>query len=290
MEEQPAPEAAAPAAEAPAAAPAQAAAPEAEPAAPPAAKPVSPIGNVRLLTANGLAPFADKSLRGGGMANELVRATLSNMGALEKARIVVIDDRDSHLQDLLIDGSFDIGYPWFRPACDDLDALAKVSEEDVWFCRNFRFSEPFYEFIYGFFVRRGEYAPGRAIFRDFVGGRVCRPEGVSARDLIVKGLGEGTTEIVRTETLADCFDALLAGDVDAVSGEVFAAESILAERNLFDVVEELPDLSLLQTVNAVAPLNKPGAVQALEALNAGLIDLKVSGQWFRIVGRHLANY
>lgn len=248
----------------------------------------SPVDKLKLLTASGLAPFADKSLRGGGMATELANRSLEKLGIKDASRIVFIDDRDSHLQDLLIDGSFDLGYPWFRPACEQMAILEEMSPDDAWLCKNFTFSEPFYEFVYGFFVPKGEYSLSRTTFDDFAEARICRPAGASILDLAVQGVTEEDATFVRPETLEECFALLQAGDVDAVSGEAFEAENILASLGLFDEIEELPNLGLLQTVHAVAPIGKPGADDAIAALNSGLIELKVSGEWFRIVGRHLA--
>lgn len=249
----------------------------------------SPVDRLKLLTASGLAPFSDKSLRGGGMATELANRSLEKLGIAEESRIVFIDDRESHLQDLLIDGSFDLGYPWFRPACEQLAFLEENSPDNAWLCKNFTFSEPFYEFVYGFFVQKGEYSLSRTGFEDFADARICRPAGPSILDLAVNGVTEKDAIFIRPETLEECFALLLAGEVDAVSGEAFEAENLLAARDLFDSVEELPNLGLLQTVHAVAPIGKPGADDAMAALNMGLIELKVSGEWFRIVGRHLAN-
>lgn len=248
----------------------------------------SPVDKLKLLTASGLPPFSDKSLRGGGMATELANRSLEKLGIKEASRIVFIDDRASHLQDLLIDGSFDLGYPWYRPACEEPDLLEALSPDDAWLCKNFTFSEPFYEFVYGFFVPKGEYSLSRTTFLDFSDARICRPDGSSILDLAVNGLTEDDATFVRPETLGECFDLLQAGEVDAVSGEAFEAENLLAERSLFEDIEELPNLGLLQTVHAVAPVGKPGADNAIAAMNLGLIELKVSGEWFRIVGRHLA--
>ena len=248
----------------------------------------SPVDRLKLLTASGLAPFSDKSLRGGGMATELANRSLEKLGIKEASRIVYIDDRDSHLQDLLIDGSFDLGYPWFRPACEKIDILEEISPDDAWLCKNFTFSETFYEFVYGFFVPKGEYSLSRTTFDDFAESRICRPAGPSLLDLAVNGVNEAEATFIRPDTLEECFALLQAGEVDAVSGEAFEAENLLASQGLFDTIEELPNLGLLQTVHAVAPIGKPGADEAIAALNTGLIELKVSGEWFRIVGRHLA--
>ncbi|MDG1970213.1 MAG: transporter substrate-binding domain-containing protein [Paracoccaceae bacterium] len=246
------------------------------------------VDRLKLLTASGLPPFADKSLRGGGMATELANRSLEKLGIKEASRIVFIDDRDSHLQDLLIDGSFDLGFPWFRTACEQMALLEEMSPKDAWLCKNFSFSEPFYEFVFGFFVPIGEYSQSRTTFLDFSESRICRPSGSSMLDLAFSGLTEDNATFVRPETLIECLMMLKNGEVDAVSGEAFETENLLAELGLFEEIEELPNLGLLQTIHAVAPNEKPGSDDALATMNMGLIELKISGEWFRIVGRHLA--
>ena len=192
------------------------------------------------------------------------------------------------LSDLLVDGSFDLGFPWFRPTCELMAKLEELSPDDAWLCKNYNFSEPFYEFVYGFFTPKGAYTVARTTFLDFSDARICRPAGPSIMDLKINGLDGEEVTFVRPETLAECFALLQAGEVDAVSGEAFEAENLLAELGLFDEVEELPNLGLLQTVHAIAHNARPGADDALATMNKGLIELKVSGEWFRIVGRHLA--
>ena len=254
----------------------------------PTLTPVGGITRMRLLTANGQAPFADQSLRGRGMATELAARALDRLGIGETSRIVFVDDREAHLSDLLVDGSFDLGFPWFRPTCELMAKLEELSPDDAWLCKNYNFSEPFYEFVYGFFTPKGAYTVARTTFLDFSDARICRPAGPSIMDLKINGLDGEEVTFVRPETLAECFALLQAGEVDAVSGEAFEAENLLAELGLFDEVEELPNLGLLQTVHAIAHNARPGADDALATMNKGLIELKVSGEWFRIVGRHLA--
>lgn len=285
--------------DAPAAAPVEtvkAPEPEAEPDPAPVAeapKPTAPVaaiprGGYRLLTANGQAPYADRSLRGGGMVTELIGLSLANTGHTDDYKVVFIDDRSVHLTDLLLEGSFDVGFPWLRPRCDEMDVLRDLSPEQAWMCESFDFSEPFYEYVNGFFVRKGEFSANRTTFADFSGGSICRPAGEPTEDLAVKGLASDGIELVAPASVADCFALLMTEEVDAVSVEIFAAEEVLADADLFAQVEELPNLSLLWTVHAVAAKGKPEAANLLAALNKGLLDLKVSGQWFRVVARHLA--
>ena len=267
--------------------------PEPKPAKPdpaPAQQPEPALSTetIRLLTANGQAPYTDRSLRGGGMVTELMRLSMVQAGAEENYKIVFIDDRDSHLRDLLLEELFHAGFPWLRPRCDDLDALRKLAPESAWMCEAFEFSEPFYEYVNGFFVRKGEFSSRNTEFDDFIDRTICRPAGEPIMDLSVKGLHGEKIELVRPETIEDCFDLLADQKVDAVSGEIFAAEEVMSDQNLFADVEELPNLSLLWTVHAVAPKDGKRTTEVLNLINKGLLDLKISGQWFRVVARHLA--
>ncbi|MEM7544440.1 MAG: hypothetical protein AAF367_02805 [Pseudomonadota bacterium] len=246
-----------------------------------------PAKRVRLLTAHDLPPYSGDDLREGGMVTELLRLAFLKQG-IDNYQSTVINDRDSHLQDLLIEGSFSIGYPWFRPPCEEIEALRALDPAKAAMCTDFAFSEPFHEYVNGFFTRVGEYSDTRSEFIDFAEARLCRPQGEDLSDLEVNGIVAGEATIARPETMRGCVEMLVIGEVDAISGEVFAVEQAINALGVADRVEELPNLSLLWTVHAVAPRSKPDAVALLDEINAGLIELKISGEWFSVVGRHLA--
>jgi hypothetical protein len=245
------------------------------------------VTKIRFLAASGQPPFVDLSLPNGGMVMELVEKSMDRYATNPAYSVVSIGDQTLHLQDLLIDGSFDIGFPWYRPQCEaDQDKIRLISSKDVWMCKNFEFSGPFFETIQAFYVRRGEF-PADATFKDMAGKTICRPHGTFMTDLIASGLEIAHMQFSRPETLEDCFAMLLAGDVDAVSTDALKTESHIVSARIGSVLQELPQLSTVWSVHAVAPKTKPRAVAALSIVDKGLYDLKIKGEWFRVVAPYL---
>lgn len=266
--------------------PAPEAAPEPAPRAVTSSEPVE----LRILTASDMPVYSSPDSREGGMVTELLRQALDTIGQ-PNYLITNVDFRASHPDALLIDGPYDIGYPWARPACDELESLREIAPEEAYLCENFEFSEPFYEYVNGFFVRAGEYTDTRTSFTDFAEARICRPFGGSTSDLAVKGIVEdeytGAT-IIRPSKMANCLALLMKGDIDAISGEVFELENAAVALGISDRIQELPALSVLWTIHAIAPKSKPTATGILGQIDEALIDQKISGGWFRVVSRHLA--
>ncbi len=245
---------------------------------------------LRILTASDMPLYSSEASREGGMVTELMRQAITRIG-IEDHKITTVDYRPSHLEALLIEGPYDIGYPWARPPCEDRDQLAELAPEEAYLCDNFEFSEPYYEYVNGFFVRTGEYADTRTEFAAFSETRICRPAGGSMTDLEVRGIIADEyvgAKFVRPTKMTSCVALLLSKDVDAISGEVSELESALTELDALGRVEELPALSVLWTIHSIAPTSKPGAVATLRQMNEVLIDQKISGEWFRTVSRHLS--
>ena len=241
----------------------------------------------RFLTASGLPPFADEGLRNGGMASELTSRAMRKLVGAEDFEIVFINDRDKHLRELLLKGSFDAAFPWVRPHCEQVEQLRDLAPADAWMCDRMLFSEPYYELVAGFFIKRGA-ASNRSAFEDFAAASICRPSGPPTIDLAVNGITEEFADIYRPKRAEDCLQLLMTGVVDAVSADVFEVEAAMADLGVADEVEELPELSLLTAYVAVTPRGRPDSVAALDALNQGMLELKLSGEWYRVVARHLA--
>ncbi|MGB0504621.1 MAG: substrate-binding periplasmic protein [Pikeienuella sp.] len=246
------------------------------------------ITKIRFLTAGGQAPYVDATLPGGGMAMELVEKSMERFDTNPSYSVLSIDDKTHHLQDLLIDGSFDVGFPWFRPQCDaDQDTIRLISSRDVWMCKNFEFSGPLFETIQAFYVRKGEFTSD-ATFKDMAGKTICRPHGTYMTDLIARGLEIRTMKFNRPKKLEDCFALLMVGAVDAVSTDALETEKYIVQNRIGPLVQELPQLSTVWSVHAVAPKAKPHAVAALSIVDKGLYDLKINGEWFQIVAPYLS--
>lgn len=258
-----------------------------QPARPSLAPPTPDIKRVRFLTASGNEPYADEKLRNGGMATELTARALNRLIDKDAYEVVFINDQQKHLQELILKGSFDVGFPWIKPQCENMATLASVNPQGAWMCENFEFSEAFYEVVSGFFVRKDSVSL-RSSFEDFATATICRPSNEPIDDLEIAGITEEFADIFRPKTAADCLRLLSTGFADAAIADVFEIENAMFELGLEDQVEELPELSLLTSIHAVAPKSKRSALQALDTLNQGMLELKLSGEWYRVVARHLS--
>jgi hypothetical protein len=245
---------------------------------------------IRLLTTSDMPLYSSPDSREGGMMTELLAQAFAKIG-VGNYKVTTVNYRASHKDALLIQGPYDIGYPWARPVCEDLAALTEIAPDEAYLCENFEFSEPFYEYVNGFFVRSGEYTDTRTIFTDFAEARICRPFGGSTSDLGVKGIIADEfsgAKFIRPAKMTNCIALLMKGEVDAISGEVFELETGAAEMGVADRIQELPALSVLWTIHAIAPKAKPEATSLLRQIDEALISQKISGEWFRVVSRHLS--
>ena len=257
-----------------------AATPEPAPAA--AAEAMKPIGFV---TGNGYAPFADETLRGGGMMTQLVEMAIFRADPGIPYNLTFINDWQAHVDALLPSGAYDLSFPWIRPDCESTGML---SPGDQARCNDFVFSGPFYEIVDGFFAMRDSGLGSATKFADFEGKRICRPEGFTTGVLESAGLTAATITLTRPVEATDCFRALAAGEVDLVSIDAEVGDSALAELGLTAKVEQNPHLMTLLSLHVIAHKSNARAVEMIGQLDAGLIEMYESGEWYEIVSSALA--
>ena len=94
---------------------------------------------MKLLTGSNYAPFTDHNWSGDGMITEIVNAALENSPYPVPYEIRWDDDWSTHLFPQLDSKEFDMGFPWFRPNCEE-DRLNQR-------CENFHFSGPLVELL-----------------------------------------------------------------------------------------------------------------------------------------------
>lgn len=237
---------------------------------------------MKLVTGTDYAPFTDRNWPGNGLVTELVNAAMEETPSPVSYSVTWEDDWSKHLFPMLDSKQFDMGFPWLRPNCEE----APDNER----CANFHFSEPLVELLILLFTRAGdEFAYDTDA--DIEGKTLCRPKGYFTHDLDRSGrrwLADGKITLVQAESPTACFEALMAGQVDAVTINEFLG------------VTKIHDLGL---VGRVVPLQRPLSVEGLHVLiskkhwrgtthlyrfNAGLAKLKQSARYDEIVARHLA--
>jgi len=242
---------------------------------------------MRFLTGSNFAPFTDEDLPQGGMITEIVRNVLEKSAAGRDYRITFVNDWAAHLNVLLPDGAFDLGFPWYRPDCSQAE---KLSEGMRARCTDFYFSRPLYEVVVGYYVRNDDPLVGTLDPTEMFGRTICRPRGYFTFDLETADLVEPNVTFRSPDSPADCFTLLQSGAVDVVTLNILLAEEEITRQGLDGLVVELPDLATIQTLHILAPKTSPYGRTYLALLNKGIRQVRESGEWFEIVSRHLAEH
>ncbi|MCG3266372.1 LysM peptidoglycan-binding domain-containing protein [Yoonia sp. I 8.24] len=235
---------------------------------------------LRLVTSSGYAPFTDESLPGGGLFTQMVRRSLE-LGNEEQAfDIMFVNDWGSHLEVLLPSGAIDMAFPWYRPDCSKLENL---SAPNAVRCTDFNHSEPFYDALVGYYTLAGSAYENADTYEDLYGARLCRPEVWFTFDLEAEALVAPNIELIQAETQAACWDLLREGEVDVVTYDALPAEEDADNAGMTDVVVDLPELTSQQTLHVFVSKTNPNGDAYMDIINAGLEDLRLSGEWFEIV-------
>ncbi|MES2540950.1 MAG: transporter substrate-binding domain-containing protein [Pseudomonadota bacterium] len=267
---------------------AAAATPEPEVVTPVAATPdpvAAPAKPISFVTGNGYAPFADEMLPGGGMMTQLAEMAVFRADPAIPYTLTFINDWQAHIDALLPSGAYDLSFPWIRPDCEAPETL---SPGDQTRCNDFVFSGPFYEIVDGFFALRDSGLGVVTDYAEFGGKRICRPEGYTTGVLEAAGLTASTVTLVRAAMATDCFKALAAGEVDLVAIDAEAGDAAVAKLGLTARVEQNPHLATLLSLHVIAHKSNPRAVDMIGQLDAGLIEMYQSGEWYEIVSTALA--
>lgn len=243
--------------------------------------PSGPRADLVLLTGGNYMPFADRAWPQQGLAVELVAAALRASPAPVEFEVLWEDDWSRHLFPLLDEKRRDMGFPWVKPDCAATPEAAR--------CSQFHYSEPLMDLPMILFKR----SHGDFVYEsdtDLAGRRLCRPEGFLTHDLDRadrRWLSEGVIELVRPPTAEACFEALMAGEVDAVTVNVFLGAAKVVSMGLRGRVVPIDTPLSRETLHVVISKTHPRGTTHLYRVNAGLAALRESGQYNEIVTRHM---
>ena len=251
---------------------------------PEAEAPEAGAPRIRVLSA-AMPPYSGEDLPQMGMLPEMVVRALGHAAPGRGVRFSFVGDRGLHLTVLLPDGAYDVGLPWLKPDCDRPGALSAQLRAR---CTDFLWSQPLQEVVIGYFALAGSPLLESGSHAALSGLTLCRPEGQPRFDLDQNGLGPDAATLLRAPDTGACIDRLLAGEVDVVSVSVGLAQAALAEGGLFDRVAEIPALADIQTLHALSARGNPRGRAALALINRGLATMRDSGEWFRVIARHLS--
>lgn len=243
----------------------------------------SEAANIKVLTGTNYPPYVGKELPEGGFSTELLHRALQSNGRPADYRIDVIGDWSAHLDPLLSEGAYDIGYPWFKPDCSD---TSNFGEATKWRCDNLIFSRPLHEIVVTFIGRAGE-ADSISSAADAEGMTICRPAGYFTHDLEAAGLVEPRITRIAPATPEDCFEALAAREADLVTVNVDTADRILREMQMSERTVEVIDLSTIQTLHVVGMRTNPQTRIIMRRLDQGLKDMQENRTFQKIAAKHL---
>ncbi|SFI50975.1 LysM peptidoglycan-binding domain-containing protein [Jannaschia pohangensis] len=259
-----------------------AAAQESAAAAAPTPVPVTstPSRPLRIATGSGYAPFTDEDMADGGALTKMVRRAVAEGNPDQEFSISFVNDWGAHLDSLVPSGAIDMTFPWFKPDCSKVEFL---SEASAYRCTGFNHSEPLYDALVGYYTLNGSAYADATTYQDIMGARICRPEAWFTFDLEAEQLMPPNVELVRPVPQDGCWQLLLDGEVDIVTLDALPAEEDYRELGLEDQVANIEALASKQTMHVFVAKDNVFANEALQIVNAGLEDLRLSGEWFEIV-------
>ncbi|MBX2854730.1 MAG: ABC transporter substrate-binding protein [Rhodobacteraceae bacterium] len=251
-----------------------------------AARPV-PEARIEILSPGGFSPVSEEDWPGGGLATQIIEAAFRNASQNKKVQIDFVGDREAHLALLLRYNKFEFGFPWTKPDCS---RAAQLPEDSKLLCE-YEFSDPVYVAAIKVYAPKNLVSPPRR-FEDLRDSTLCRPAGVPVHDLYDHGLIDGQTVVIERPSSTElCFTMLERGEVDYVSDFQFPAEKALSDLSLSPYVDAIPGLVDAAPLHLIAHGdNAEAAYLLMDRFNAGLANLRASGEWDQIVNGQIRQF
>lgn len=251
------------------------------------------LRRVEFLTADGFSPYTGRSLEGGGMLTQVITSAMGLVKEEAKGRfdygVSWVNDWAAHLNPLLLTRAFDVGFPWARPDCDSALTLDQSSQ---FRCQRFFFSDPLYEVITSLFVRNDSRIKTLRN-EEITGATLCRPAGYPTHELDQGGrnwVKDGKVTLIRPPTVDECFRLVDNGTVDGVVEAELVGRTSIALLGLGDKVRIIDQPLALTTLHVLISKAHPHSRTILYYMNSSLAKLRDSGEYDRIIERHLARF
>src|SRR6185295_2374277 len=251
------------------------------------------VRRIELLTAEGYSPYTGRVLEGGGMLTHVISAAMGLVKEETRGRfdysISWVNDWTAHLNPLLMTQVFDAGFPWERPDCDGGTALDASSQ---FRCRTLFFSDALTEVATYVFVRKDSRIK-TLNSEDIAGSTLCRPSVRLTHELDQGGrnwLKDGKIKLVRPNTIDECFRLLDNGSIDGVVEAELVGRASVNALGMADRVQSIEQPLALTSLHAVVSKSHPQARTILHYINTSMAKLRDSGEYERILARHLAQF
>lgn len=237
---------------------------------------------INLLTGDDYAPFTDRQLPNGGLFTELVDAAMVSAGPENGFGINWVNDWSSHFEPLLSNAFLDMSFPWIKPDCDADPASYR--------CANLVFSEPMFEMLVLLFTNTSNPMQFSSD-EDVIGKTLCRPEGYATHFFDHRGrhwLRDAKISLVTPASPAACFELLAQGTVDGVVMNEFTGREKISAMGLQGTIEvALGKPIAIDRLHVVAHKAHPQADELIAIVNEGLVGIRESGAYQRIVDEHM---
>jgi polar amino acid transport system substrate-binding protein len=200
-----------------------------------------------------------------------------------------VNDWSSHLNPLLKSRTFDAGFPWERPDCDEPEELDPQLQDR---CQKFFFSDALYETFEVFYIRNNSTFKFESD-NDVIGKSICLTIDNGLDDLDGEGRNwakDGKITLIRPASLEECFRLLDQKAVDAVVTPDITGRAIANTLGMADKVKALPRPLNIETLHVIVSKTHPQARTLLYYVNTALAKLKENGDYDHMVEKHLSHY
>lgn len=253
----------------------------------------SMVRRIEFLTAEGYTPYTDRTLQNGGLMLDLLTASMELIQEQAQGsfsfNISWVNDWAAHLNPLLITRAFDSGLPWPKLDCSDMDSLDATSQYK---CQKFFFSDPFYEDVIVLFVKN----ESPILFNsddEILGKTLCGTRGRSSFDLNKdrrRWVSDNMVVLMQPQTAEECFRLLDEGTVDAVVISDLTGRAVATSMGMQARVRTTERPVHIETLHAIIAKTHPHARTILYYINSSLTRLRESGEYDKIVSRHLERF
>ena len=156
--------------------------------------------------------------------------------------------------------------------------IDRLSGDSQFRCNNYMWSDPMFEQIVGYYTKAGV---TYETYDDMMGAHICRPAGYATIMLKENGLVEPNITFTQPTDPAECVRGLADGtfDVFVIANDV--ADGVILTEGLTDQISNMEALGQVLNLGAVISVNHPQRDEILDVFNAGLSEIKESGEWAR---------
>jgi polar amino acid transport system substrate-binding protein len=228
---------------------------------------IAVAGPVRLVTGDDLPPYTGKKLAQGGMLTEVVQRAFA-AGRQETTLAWAPWKRGYEMTKL---GDYDATFPY-----------ARMPERE----NEYLFSHPVYGGVRGVYARADSgIDPTRP--ETFHGLTYCAPSGFIVYPKMEALLKGGAVKMERPPSLVACAKMVMLGRVDFFITDSIVGDEILQQAGVASSVVRLVKPFDRAEFYLIVPKSRPDAEKLIAGFNGGLKRLKASGEYDRIIKRHL---